>query len=141
MKEQLKKLALDVRNAIEKMDISEFPDSCSFERFPRGCCGDSSDLLSKHYMLNGIMAEYVCGINEKGQSHAWLEHKGFIIDITADQFEEIKDKVLVTDERGWHKQFKEIERQIHDYESFNRRNKERLSKIFANISKKIDDNK
>ncbi|MFT8349294.1 transglutaminase domain-containing protein [Clostridium saccharoperbutylacetonicum] len=40
--------------------------------FPRGCCGDASNLLAKFLRDNGIECEYVCGIKGQ-QSHVWLE--------------------------------------------------------------------
>ncbi|AQR94643.1 hypothetical protein CLSAP_19560 [Clostridium saccharoperbutylacetonicum] len=36
--------------------------------FPRGCCGDASNLLAKFLRDNGIECEYVCGIKGQ-QSH------------------------------------------------------------------------
>ena len=35
-------------------------------------------------------------------SHAWLQNKEFIVDITADQFEDIYIKVWVTSQSKWH---------------------------------------
>ena len=39
------------------------------------------------------------------QSHAWLEVGGFLIDITADQFCDRHEPVIVTLDRSWHDQF------------------------------------
>ena len=39
------------------------------------------------------------------QPHFWLEQSGFIIDITADQFEDCAESVIVTANRSWHDQF------------------------------------
>jgi hypothetical protein len=39
------------------------------------------------------------------QSHFWLEVGGYIVDITADQFDESLDPVIVTRDRTWHDQF------------------------------------
>ena len=71
----------------------------------------------EHY----ICAEYVCDMNKNRQSHAWLEYEGWILDITADQFEDINDKVLVRKDRTWHSQFKGQNKGINDFEMFNTR--------------------
>lgn len=42
------------------------------------------------------------------QSHAWLELNGLYIDITADQFPQIDDDVIVTSKSLFHEQFKNI---------------------------------
>lgn len=82
-----------------------FQDDISFYKFPRGCCGDASDLLAHYLLENEIQTWYVCGTHypsqgtaeeswEGIQSHAWLttadprRTKHYqIIDITGDQFE------------------------------------------------------
>jgi hypothetical protein len=57
-----------------------------------GACGPATELvgrlLQEHF---GIEAVYVCGDNHldlrsKGQTHAWVEAAGYIIDVTHDQF-------------------------------------------------------
>lgn len=55
--------------------------------------------------------EYVAG-GRPGQrrgiwaSHAWLERKGLIVDVTADQFPEVSVPVLITTDHTWHRSFK-----------------------------------
>lgn len=39
------------------------------------------------------------------RSHFWLEHQGVIVDITADQYPEIDQPVIVTTDRDWHDRF------------------------------------
>ena len=46
------------------MNIEDFPDSSFFDRFPKGCCGDTSILLNKYLMEHNIRAEYVSGIDK-----------------------------------------------------------------------------
>lgn len=62
-----------------------------FDRFPVGCCGDTSDLLAQYLYDHGIIAKYVWGTwygttSYDSQSHAWLLVNDLIIDITGDQF-------------------------------------------------------
>lgn len=93
MKKDIYELAVQFRNAIDKAkEVGEFDKDFSFNRFPRACCGDASDLLGHFLLENGIETYYVCGNYYRegegfGQSHAWLlDHRNTIIDITGDQF-------------------------------------------------------
>jgi hypothetical protein len=124
------------RNAIESVDNKESPASF-FERFPRGCCGDASDLLSKYLASKEIRVEYVWGINSNRASHAWLEYRGLVIDLTADQFPEINEKVIITKDKSWYSQFKNQTRSISNFEEFNNINETRLSALYSIILKKI----
>ena len=136
---EIKKLTTDFRNAIESMDTHEFGESEWFSHFPRGCCGDTSDLLSKYLMSNGIKAFYVSG-TDRGQTHAWLEYNDYIIDITADQFPDISEKVLVTNNRQWHLRFKNQKKEYHDIEDIevmDKSHSDRLRGIYNNIIFKI----
>lgn len=93
MEQKLKKIASNFRTAIEiAKDHGEFKSIVPFSRFPRGCCGDTSDLLAQYLLEHHINSLYVCGNryfpdpDEGTQSHAWLVVNGLIIDITGDQF-------------------------------------------------------
>ena len=92
-KERIENLGIQFRNAIEKAQINGERDEINyFRNFPRGCCGDTCDLLSHYLLESGISTRYVCGTfygktTDKFQSHAWLLYKDrVIIDITGDQF-------------------------------------------------------
>lgn len=135
--DQIRSHAQEFRAAIEQMEISEFPGSSFFESFPSGCCSDTSELFAKYLSENGVKVEYVCGINECGQSHAWIELENYIIDLTADQFTDVSSKITITQERIWHTQFMIEERRIADFESINDFNSRRLRLIYDNILKKI----
>ena len=87
------RLAVQFRDAIDAArDAGEFKGDFSFNSFPRGCCGDASDLLAQFLLENGIKTYYVCGTYRNGsfdgiQSHAWLKtENNVIVDITGDQF-------------------------------------------------------
>ena len=82
--------------------------------FPVGACGDASILLGQFFADQGL-GEWFYIIGESTttsgqQSHAWIEREGLVVDITADQFVEIDDPVLVTDTKDWHLQFVEEDR-------------------------------
>lgn len=120
-------LTKQFRNAIElARNAGDFDEDSSFWKFPRGCCGDTSDLLAQYLMNNGIKTYYVCGTYRQGsfediQSHAWLmtdDQK--IIDITGDQFKD-KPEFLYYDrpiyiglEDDFHKLFVVEDRDIHE---------------------------
>ena len=89
-------------------DRSTLP--ASFEQFPRGSCGDTAPLLG-HYLTSLGLGEFDYVLGERGrygpetteQSHAWLQQGMAIVDITADQFEEIEDEVIVLEDSDWHR--------------------------------------
>ena len=82
-------------------------DLRSLRDFPRGSCGDASVLLGEYLHQTGYgQWDYVAGEREPDlHSHAWLEQDGLIVDITADQFSDINEPVIVTGDRSWHQQF------------------------------------
>ncbi len=79
----------------------------SFHEFPMGSCGDASLLLGKYLDEMGLGQFYYVSGHLERQSHAWLEKDGVIIDITADQFTEINDEVVVTRNNDFYKRFEE----------------------------------
>jgi hypothetical protein len=104
---RLTTLATRFRLAIERCDPSHL--TISLQGFPKGGCGDATPLLGTFLQQQGLGTfMYVLGIREggkNGHSHAWLEADGVIVDITADQFPEIDQKVIVTTRSDWHATF------------------------------------
>ncbi|MCB5205767.1 hypothetical protein [Methylovorus mays] len=104
----INQLATGMRMAIESIPKDKLPLPMS--HFPKGACGDATLLLGAYFADNGITEfQYVCG--ERGvkedrtwSTHAWLESEGLVVDITADQFEEIDEKVIVAYGSPWHSQ-------------------------------------
>ena len=136
--DQIRDSAALFRQAIEQVNISEFSMSPWFKRFPRACCGDASNLLAKYLMVqHGIETTYVCGWHE-GQSHAWLEYNSLIIDITADQFEEVSENALVTTDKTFHSRFLNQRHSDSDFNNFNPASVVRFTAIYNNIIMKID---
>ena len=64
--------------------------------FPTGTCGWVSVALGSVLATEfpEEMFFYVCG-NCGKQSHAWIQYYDYVIDITADQFEEISEEILI----------------------------------------------
>ena len=105
----LRTLATRFRAAIGATDPAEVDPEVRFivASFPKGVCGEICLLLGHYLRENGFPgAEYVNGTRQSdGQSHAWIETEGIIVDITGDQFSEIADEVMVTADTSWHRQF------------------------------------
>ncbi len=102
---ELKKHVSDFRGALDRLDWFSMPGD--FRKFPLGTCGAISDILAEYLYKQGIQEiEYVSG-KHRQNSHAWLEIAGYIIDITADQFPDCNEPVIVTDDHTWHHRFKE----------------------------------
>lgn len=120
--DELTKFCTDVRNALEMADandISHKRTSLRKSDFPKGCCGDTTDLLA--YLIYEQFGElalkrsgmYYEHINpdprlQDNNSHAWLELSGKIIDLTADQFNDRKfsnPPVMITKDKSFHDLF------------------------------------
>ena len=91
----LKRECIKIRKLLEKASNEKAADYF-LDSFPRGKCGLTCRVLGPWLisMFPDYRFEYVCGFRGE-QSHAWIEARGLIIDITADQFDDISDKVIV----------------------------------------------
>jgi hypothetical protein len=92
----------------------------AFEEFPKGSCGDATLLLGTLLKDRGLGTfTYALGTrNGKNgrHSHAWLEAGDVVVDITADQFPEIDQRVIVAENSAWHASFqREEEEKPADY--------------------------
>lgn len=104
--ERARYLAVRFRNAIAAGVAQGRLESRQFEGFPRGVCGDSAQMLGQYLQDRGLgVWNYRSGIDSNGPTHAWVEKGGWIIDITAPQFEDVDDPVVVTDDNVWYKRF------------------------------------
>jgi hypothetical protein len=102
-KQRVERIATAVRRAIEMCEPTELP----WSRFPCGACGDTALVLGQVLDDEGIQGfKYVCGNKYKGDgrpsSHAWLQSGEWIVDITADQFPDVHESVIVTHKSEWH---------------------------------------
>ena len=103
--EELKREVILFRNAI--LDVkSEGNLPSNMHLFPRGCCGDTSILLSSYLKQRGYEdVNYICGKTGNKDSgtwktHAWITVNGIIVDITRSQFG--KEDITVSAESVWH---------------------------------------
>jgi hypothetical protein len=116
----IRKLATEFRAAIERCPRSQLP--ITFTDFPLGSCGDAALLLAKYLERNGYTGfSYALGMRDGG-SHAWLTRDRFVVDITADQFEDQSRSVIVELESKWHESFsrKPEDQQPADFEKYDK---------------------
>jgi hypothetical protein len=77
--------------------------------FPRNSCDHASALLGRYLQEHGFDVVYINNGCRDGNSwknsHAWLEIGDMIIDITADQFSDQTERVIVTTDHTWHSAF------------------------------------
>jgi hypothetical protein len=114
--ERIHAFASRFRSAIEACDRTCLGEG--MRAFPRGACGDTTDLLGTYLLENGCGTfDYVLGYrprepdDESGirASHAWLQRGELVVDITADQFPEIDSPVIVAEPSEWHQSFEDQE--------------------------------
>jgi len=98
--EAIRAVASRFRSAIERGGLS-LP---ILARFPEGSCGAASQLLGQYLTDSGLGDwRYRMGFQcDSLASHAWLERQGLTLDITADQFPDVAEPVLLTATPTWH---------------------------------------
>ena len=105
--------ALRMRNAIEfnRKGLAEAGYRL-FEFFPEGCCEYTTLFLGNYLISEGLCdADRITfpqnNYDPTGtESHTWLILDDYlIVDITADQYSEVNEKVIVTDYSKFHSQF------------------------------------
>ena len=107
--QRIYELALGFRTALETCPRTLLPTT--FAEFPRGSCGDTSLLLGTFLKDNDCgYFMYVSAVrgahkDNSWETHGWLVQGDLVVDITADQFCEVRDSVIVTRDSEWHRQF------------------------------------
>lgn len=101
------------------------------DRFPRGACLISTLVLAQYLQhFDSKNAFLIVSGWNRNTSHAWLEYDGYIIDVTADQFPEIKEVVYFTKDRNFHSQFR-YNRQVRKFSEYTLSYDERVLYRFA----------
>ena len=104
---KIHELSTVLREAIVNFKTEDRP--IGLRNFPFGSCSDSAVLLGQ--LLKDVLeidTNFYSGTKEVNGtliSHAWLKAGKIIIDITADQFEEIDSSIWVTVISRWHDEF------------------------------------
>ena len=116
---KIAELALNFRAVIEATDTNLRP--IGLQDFPYGSCGDTCLLLGAYFNDMGVFGfQYVCGTRGSHQdnswtSHAWLTRGKLIVDITADQFHDTNEEVIVSLNSTLHNTFEVEEISASDY--------------------------
>lgn len=108
--EELEHLASQFRTAILKIPAGDLPEG--LKHFPCGACSDASYLLLawlKDKGYEGVQLVSGGSPNHESGSHAWLNVKGVIVDITADQFPDGISVPYATCDPSWHAKFENQE--------------------------------
>lgn len=101
--EQIAIAARQFRDAIKRTPANQL--TITMQNFPAGACGDVVLLLGHYLKAQRLNAfDYVLGERD-GHSHAWLQQGMLVVDITADQFAEVDESIIVTIESVWHSAF------------------------------------
>lgn len=130
------------RRALENCPKNLLP--ISFERFPIGSCGDATLLLGKYLQKKGfgdfdyILGESGTHSDDTWHSHAWLQKGELIIDITADQFADFEQPVIVTINSPWHKKYRIKDVHPADYEIYDDYTKATLAVAFHSVCKFLE---
>jgi hypothetical protein len=119
------------RNAVERIDKSRLP--ITLQDFPHGACGDAALLLAKYLERQGFgKFDYMLGTRDE-HSHAWLQRGDLIADITADQFPDNADAVIVKLKSAWHAEFQGEIENVADFEIYDDRTRAILGAAYAEI--------
>jgi hypothetical protein len=138
---QLFQWAAAFRDAIERADRSDL--GITFQHFPRGSCGDAALLLG-HFLKAHGSGETVYVSGERGEvgrdwtSHAWLRVDGFIVDVTADQFHDMDERVIVAITSPWHETFEVEDDHVGGLAVYDQVTQAKLAGIYAVIMKALD---
>ena len=129
MNTDIKKNIYKIRDILAGFKKTDFHSSTSFyasSGFPAGCCGDTTDLIGLYLLkYHGLDSEYVCGQGlerHSTKSHAWLVCQEYIIDITADQFNNLGyelPSVIIEKHSPFHELFDETNRRSTTVEYLN----------------------
>jgi len=141
MTKHLEHLALRIHGAFEAI-----PSRLWSKRggpFPRGWCSDASQvcgaILSDHGHTDFVCVNGARG-EDRSQSHSWLSGYGLIIDLTAGQFDDAPEGVVIFRNTSWHQQFKDQEETLADFRELTHSgfgDMNNLPDIYQYISSKI----
>jgi len=126
-----------IRAALERMDKPDLP--VSLRDFPRGACGDTCEVLAEILKeLGHGTFWYVAGCRENGISHAWLQRGSTVVDITADQFDEIHEPVYLGPLNSWYQAFEVRQRHEAGYSRLDARSRAELSSAHSRVRAELN---
>ncbi len=140
--ERIEQLARKMRSAIEAVPRLDLPIGLS--DFPSAACTDSALLLGAYFIdseVEGfvyVRAERWSDERNTDISHAWLARETLVVDITADQFPDGPDSVIVADPSRWHHTFQiKEDTEPCDFRSWSGLGIEPLHHLYALLQKDL----
>jgi hypothetical protein len=140
----LRGLATAFRDAVAQAS-DEFPDfpRKKFRSFPKDTCRHASELLAEYLLENGLTDVYIV-LNgyrdgDSDKSHAWVEVGSVIVDITASQFDDVSEDVIINEDHAWHDQFRNQQREPaeRDFTRYGSGPRENMKKAYAAIKGRL----
>lgn len=133
--DELELIALKVRSAIKQIiSTSDYVD-CELRNFPSGSCEVSSVIAGLYLQQTGISdVVQTVAERENGNNHVWLTVNGtYILDITADQFEDCECEVVVAEMTDFHKTFKVYDTRPVDFSYLIRPGNEGYGEFYSKV--------
>lgn len=133
----VRRVASLFRMAIEACDRSMLP--ISFEEFPRGSCGDATPLLGTYLIEHGFGPfDYVLGERgSSGYTHAWLRQGQLVVDISADQFADAPEAIIVCVNSPWHQTFQQQVKHVADFRIYDEYTTASLASAYELIEERL----
>lgn len=131
--------AKKVRDAVEQViSTSEYVD-CELRNFPSGSCEVSSVIVGLYLQHIGIFdVVQTVGNRDNGNNHVWLTVEGrYILDITADQFEDCEHEVIVAESTDFHETFEVYDTRPVDLSYLVRPGSEAYGKFYSKVLAKL----
>ena len=145
MIEKLKILAENVRQTISTViSESEYVD-CELQNFPSGSCEVASVITGLYLKKVGI--ENVSQSVGKRQihndintnNHVWITvDSKYIVDITANQFNDCNEKFIVSEQSEFHNSFKVYDTRPVDFSYLTRCGSEGYGSFYAKVLEKLE---
>jgi hypothetical protein len=104
--------AVAMRRAIERAPLGRY--DAIMHSFPHSCCKVASQMLARYLATHARvpLVQFVSGrrhgepyCSGGWQAHVWVEAGGVVIDITADQYDEMTHPVIAMPSSDWHETF------------------------------------
>ena len=141
---ELRNEAVRFREALESIPPAKRP--IALTEFPGGACGDATLLLGTYFIEIGeVPFDYMLGdttedhLDPSWSSHAWMQRGNLVIDISADQFPHIDEKVIVTLDSVWHRSLNGEVQHIADFNVYEQNTASPLGPIYRAIRDKMND--
>ncbi|QDV56271.1 hypothetical protein Mal33_22530 [Rosistilla oblonga] len=103
---RLKILATSLHEAMSRYDFSD--SGLNLQHFPSECCHQACKLLTMFLFDHGFTEIEKCvgsRPDDPTGEHLWIIVEGFIVDITAYQFDDTLERAIVASDSSWHTQF------------------------------------